>query len=35
MTTSAPHRDTLESVVDCINGGADENALTGLRARMW
>ena len=22
MTTFAPHRDTLESFVDCIHGGA-------------
>jgi hypothetical protein len=32
MTTLAPHRDTLESFVDCIHGGADENALTRLLA---
>lgn len=32
MTTFAPHRDTLESFVDCINGGADEDTLTRLLA---
>jgi hypothetical protein len=32
MTTFAPHRDTLESFVDCINGGADKDTLTGLFA---
>jgi hypothetical protein len=32
MTTFAPHRDTLESFVDCIHGGADENTLTRLLA---
>ncbi|BBX85429.1 nuclear transport factor 2-like protein [Mycolicibacterium aubagnense] len=32
MTTFAPHRDTLESFVDCINGGADKATLTGLLA---
>jgi hypothetical protein len=32
MTTFAPHRDTLESFVDCINGGADKDILTGLLA---
>ncbi len=32
MTTFAPHRDTLESFVDCINGGADKDALTRLLA---
>jgi len=32
MTPSAPHRDTLESFVDCINGGADKATLTGLLA---
>lgn len=32
MTTFAPHRDTLESFVDCINAGADEDTLTGLLA---
>ena len=33
MTTFAPHRDTLESFVDCINGGADKDTLTGLLAK--
>ena len=32
MTTFAPHRDTLEAFVDCINGGVDKDALTGLLA---
>jgi hypothetical protein len=32
MTTFARHRDTLESFVDCINGGADKDTLTGLLA---
>jgi hypothetical protein len=32
MTTFAPHRDTLESFVDCIHGGADEVTLTRLLA---
>jgi hypothetical protein len=32
MTTFAPHRDTLESFVDCIHGGADTDALTSLLA---
>ena len=33
MTTFAPHRDTLESFVDCINGAAhDTDALTRLLA---
>jgi hypothetical protein len=34
MTTFAPHRDTMESFVDCINDAGDEgvdtDALTGL-----
>jgi hypothetical protein len=33
MTTFARHRDTLESFVDCINGGADKDTLTGLLAK--
>jgi hypothetical protein len=33
MTTFAPHRDTLESFVDCIHGGADKDTLTGLLAK--
>jgi hypothetical protein len=32
MTTFAPHRDTLESFVDCIHGGADKDTLTCLLA---
>ena len=32
MTTFAPHRDTLESFVDCIHGGADKDILTRLLA---
>jgi hypothetical protein len=33
MTTFAPHRDTLESFVDCIHGGADKDVLVGLLAK--
>jgi len=33
MTTFAPHRDTLESFVDCIHGGVDNDVLTGLLAK--
>ena len=32
MTTFAPHRGTLESFVDCINGGADRQTLSRLLA---
>jgi len=32
MTAFAAHRDTLESFVDCINGGADKDVLTSLLA---
>lgn len=32
MTTFAPHRDTMESFVDCIHGGADKDTLTNLFA---
>jgi hypothetical protein len=32
MTTFAPHRETLESFVDCIHGGADKDTLTRLLA---
>ena len=32
MITFAPHRDTLESFVDCIHGGADEDTLIRLLA---
>lgn len=30
MTAFAPHRSTLQSFIDCIHGGADEDTLTGL-----
>ena len=33
MTTFARHRDTLESFVDCIHGGADKDTLTRLLAK--
>lgn len=32
MATFAPHRDTMESFVDCIHGGADKDTLTDLFA---
>jgi len=32
MTAFAPHRDTLEQFVDCINSGADKETLTRLLA---
>ena len=32
MTAFAPHRDTLESFVDCIHGGADKDTLDRLLA---
>jgi ketosteroid isomerase-like protein len=32
LTTFAPHRETLESFVDCINSGADVDVLTHLLA---
>ena len=32
MTLFAPHRDTLESFVDCIHGGVDKGTLTRLLA---
>ena len=32
MTTFAPHRETMESFVDCIHGGADKDTLTSLFA---
>jgi hypothetical protein len=32
MTTFAPHRDTLESFVDCIHSGVDNDVLTRLLA---
>jgi hypothetical protein len=33
MTPFAPHRDTLESFVECIHGGADKDTLTELLAK--
>jgi hypothetical protein len=33
MTTFAPHRDTLESFIDCIHGGVDTDVLTRLLAK--
>ena len=32
MTTFAPHRDTVESFVDYMHGGADKDALAGILA---
>ena len=32
MTTFAPHRDTVESFVDAMHGGADKSALTSILA---
>ena len=32
MTTFAPHRDAVEFFVDCMHGGADEAALSGILA---
>ncbi len=32
MTIFAPHRDTVESFVDCMHGGADKDALAGILA---
>jgi len=32
MTTFAPHRDTVESFVECMHGGADEDALAEILA---
>ena len=32
MTTFAPHRDTVEFFVDCMHGGADTDALSGILA---
>ena len=32
MTTFAPHRDTVQSFVDCINGGTDRDTLARLLA---
>jgi hypothetical protein len=30
--TFAPHRDTVQAFVDCMHGGADEGALSGILA---
>jgi SnoaL-like domain len=32
MTTFAAHRDTVEFFVDCMHGGADKDALSGILA---
>jgi hypothetical protein len=32
MTTLARHRDTVEFFVDCMHGGADKDALSGILA---
>jgi len=32
MTTFAPHRDTWNSFVDCMHGGADKDVLSGILA---
>jgi hypothetical protein len=32
MSTFAPNRETLESFVDCIHGGVDEDTLSRLLA---
>lgn len=32
MTTFAPHRDTVESFVDCMHGDADKDVLSGTLA---
>ena len=32
MTTFTPHRDTVEAFVDCMHGGANEDALTAILA---
>lgn len=32
VTTFAPHRNTVESFVDCMHGGADKAALAGMLA---
>jgi len=32
MTTFAPHRETVEFFVDCMHGGADKDALSGILA---
>jgi SnoaL-like protein len=32
MTTFAPHRDTVESFIDAMHGGADKDALSAILA---
>jgi hypothetical protein len=32
MTTFAPHREAVEFFVDCMHGGADKDALSGILA---
>ncbi|MCA2244247.1 MULTISPECIES: nuclear transport factor 2 family protein [Mycobacterium] len=32
MTTFTPHRGTVQAFVDCMHGGADKDALSGLLA---
>ncbi len=32
MTTFAPHRDAVEFFVDCMHGGSDKDALSGILA---
>jgi hypothetical protein len=34
MTTFAPHRDTLQAFVDCINGAGDDGVDTNTLARL-
>ena len=34
MSTFAPHRDTLEAFVDCINGAGDEGVETDALSRL-
>jgi hypothetical protein len=33
MTTFAPHRNTVESFVDCMHGGADKDLLSAILAQ--
>jgi hypothetical protein len=35
MTTFAQHRATVESLVDCVHGGADDDALAMSSPRTW
>jgi hypothetical protein len=35
MTTFGPHRDTLESFADCINGRAGTDILDALLTPQW